>query len=75
MTETNTLTSMVFIILVGATPSHDFVDQLALPNWAIFACIMGVVFLLGFFLDYIKITFIHLPVIAPILCAMNFGPL
>ena len=73
---------MVFIILVGATAFgpgdaliHDVVDQLALPNWAIFACIMGVVFLLGFFLDYIEIAFIHLPVIAPILSAMGFDPL
>ena len=82
------LTSMVFVILVGATVFglafrglggdaliHDVVDQLALPNWAIFACIMGVVFLPGFFLDYIEIAFIHLPVIAPILSAMGFDPL
>ena len=88
METTTRLTSMVFIILVGATAFglafrglggdaliHDVVDQLALPNWAIFACIMGVVFLLGFFLDYIEIAFIHLPVIAPILSAMGFDPL
>ena len=79
---------MVFIILVGATAFgvafrvlggdalvHDVVAKLALPNWATFACIMGVVFLLGFFLAYIEIAFIHLPVIAPILSSMNFGPL
>ena len=88
METTTRLTSMVFIILVGATAFglafrglggdaliHDVVDQLQLPNWAIFACIMGVVFLLGFFLDYIEIAFIHLPVIAPILSAMGFDPL
>jgi tripartite ATP-independent transporter DctM subunit len=88
METTTRLTSMVFIILVGATAFglafrglggdiliHDMVNQLDLPNWAIFACIMGVVFLLGFFLDYIEIAFIHLPVIAPILSAMGFDPL
>ena len=88
METTTRLTSMVFIILVGATAFgltfrglggdiliHDLVNQLDLPNWAIFACIMGVVFLLGFFLDYIEIAFIHLPVIAPILSAMGFDPL
>ena len=88
METTTRLTSMVFIILVGATAFglafrglggdiliHDMVNQLDLPNWAIFACIMGVVFLLGFFLDYIEIAFIHLPVIAPILNAMGFDPL
>ena len=88
METTTRLTSMVFIILVGATAFglafrglggdiliHDMVNQLDLPNWAIFACIMGVVLLLGFFLDYIEIAFIHLPVIAPILSAMGFDPL
>ena len=66
---------MAFRGLGGDALIHDVVDQLALPNWAIFACIMEAVFLLGFFLDYIEIAFIHLPVIAPILSAMGFDPL
>jgi TRAP-type mannitol/chloroaromatic compound transport system permease large subunit len=37
--------------------------------------VMGVVFILGFFLDYIEIAFIHLPVISPVLIQMGFDPL
>jgi TRAP-type mannitol/chloroaromatic compound transport system permease large subunit len=33
------------------------------------------VFILGFFLDFIEISFIHLPVLAPILTEMGFDPI
>jgi TRAP-type mannitol/chloroaromatic compound transport system permease large subunit len=36
---------------------------------------MVLVFILGFFLDFIEISFIHLPVLAPILTEMGFDPL
>ena len=36
---------------------------------------MGIVFVLGFFLDFIEIAFIHLPVIVPVLHEMGFDPL
>jgi TRAP-type mannitol/chloroaromatic compound transport system permease large subunit len=35
---------------------------------------MTLVFILGFFLDFIEISFIHLPVLAPILTQMGFDP-
>jgi len=86
--STARLTSMVFVILVGATAFglafrgmggdelvRRFVTGLALPPWAVFASIMVLVFILGFFLDFIEIAFIHLPVIVPILSAMGFDPL
>ncbi|MFQ5793130.1 MAG: TRAP transporter large permease subunit, partial [Acidobacteriota bacterium] len=88
MQITTRLTSMVFIILVGATAFgltfrgmggdalvRNFVDGLAFPSWAVFASVMGIVFILGFFLDFIEIAFIHLPIIAPILRDMGFDPL
>ncbi|MFQ5933697.1 MAG: TRAP transporter large permease subunit [Dehalococcoidia bacterium] len=88
MQITTRLTSMVFIILVGATAFglafrgmggdalvRNFIAGLAIPPWAVFASVMGVVFVLGFFLDFIEIAFIHLPVIAPILRDMGFDPL
>ncbi len=88
MQTTTRLTSMVFIILVGATAFglafrgmggdslvRDFISHLSIPPWAVFACILGIVFVLGFFLDFIEIAFIHLPVIAPILSEMGFDPL
>ncbi len=88
MQTTTRLTSMVFIILVGATAFglafrgmagdaliRNFIADLSIPPWAVFASIMGIVFVLGFFLDFMEIAFIHLPVIAPVLREMGFDPL
>jgi tripartite ATP-independent transporter DctM subunit len=88
MDVTTRLTSMVFIILVGATAFglafrgmggdhviEKYVGGSGLPPGLVFALVMVVVFVLGFFLDYIEIAFIHLPVISPVLIAMGFDPL
>ena len=88
MDVTTRLTSMVFIILVGATAFglafrgmggdrviEKYVGGSGLPPPMVFALVMLVVFVLGFFLDYIEIAFIHLPVISPVLVAMGFDPL
>lgn len=88
MQTTTRLTSMVFIILVGATAFglafrgmggdaliRNFIADLSIPPWAVFVSILALVFVLGFFLDFIEIAFIHLPVIAPILQSLGFDPL
>ena len=36
---------------------------------------MGIIFIIGFFLDFIEITFIHIPVLAPIMLHLGFDPL
>lgn len=88
MDVTTRLTSMVFIILVGATAFglafrgmggdhliEKYVGGSGLHPQLVFWMVMGVVFILGFFLDYIEIAFIHLPVISPVLIQMGFDPL
>jgi tripartite ATP-independent transporter DctM subunit len=88
MDTTARLTSMVFIVLVGATAFglafrgmggdlliEKYVGGSGLPPAAVFTMVMVVVFVLGFFLDYIEIAFIHLPVISPVLLQMGFDPL
>ena len=88
MDVTTRLTSMVFIILVGATAFglafrgmggdlliEKYVGGSGLSPSLVFWMVMGVVFILGFFLDYIEIAFIHLPVISPVLIQMGFDPL
>jgi tripartite ATP-independent transporter DctM subunit len=88
MDVTARLTSMVFIILVGATAFglafrgmggdrviEKYVGGSGLPPNVVFGLVMLVVFVLGFFLDYIEIAFIHLPVISPVLLQMGFDPL
>jgi tripartite ATP-independent transporter DctM subunit len=88
MQITGRLTSMVFIILVGATAFglafrgmggdalvRNFIAHLEVPPNVVFGSVMMLVFVLGFFLDFIEISFIHLPVLAPILTQMGFDPL
>lgn len=79
MTHTTRLTSMVFMILIGATAfglvfrgmGGDFlVKELmtSLPGGVngFIALSMLLIFVLGFFLDFIEICFIVVPILAPI---------
>jgi tripartite ATP-independent transporter DctM subunit len=43
-------------------------------RWRVFAIVMLIMFLLGFFLDFIEITFVVVPLVAPPLIAMGFDP-
>ncbi|HNR00789.1 MAG TPA: TRAP transporter large permease subunit, partial [Trueperaceae bacterium] len=85
MRQTTQLTSMVFIILVGATAfsmvftalrGDTLVDQFLvnLPGgkWGFLFFTMLTIFVLGFFIDFIEITFIVVPFITPI-AAHFFG--
>ncbi len=87
METTVQLTSMVFVILVGAAAFglvfrglggdmvlRDFVSHLPFGKWGVLLIVMAVVFIAGFFLDFIEITFIHIPVLAPIMKAAGFDP-
>ena len=87
MDTTVQLTCMVFIILVGATTfglvfrglgGDELIRELimALPfgKWGILFIVMLIIFIAGFFLDFIEITFIHVPVLAPIMIAMGVNP-
>ena len=37
--------------------------------------VMAIIFLLGFILDFIEITFVVVPIVGPILLAMGFDPI
>lgn len=88
MQKTTCLTSMVFIIFIGATAfGLVFVgmggDKLILDiftglpggKWTFLILSMLLIFLLGFFLDFIEICFIVVPVIAPVAIHMGLDPL
>jgi len=89
MRATLNLTCMVFIILCGAaafglvfrglggdTLVREFLGGLAdqYSKGMVLAIIMGVIFVVGFFLDFIEITFIHVPVLAPIMIDFGYDP-
>ncbi|MCJ2165523.1 MULTISPECIES: TRAP transporter large permease subunit [unclassified Pseudodesulfovibrio] len=88
MTTTTVLTCMVFIILVGASAFglvfrglggdhviRDYITHLAFGKWTVMLIVMSIIFVIGFFLDFIEITFIHIPVLAPIMADFGFDPL
>ncbi len=86
--STAQISSMVFIILIGATlfslvfrglGGDDTVEHLLLsggggPVRAV-VLVMLVMFLLGFFLDFIEITFVVVPIVGPILLGMGVDPI
>lgn len=82
MMETAKATALVFIILLGAAiltaafrafgGEHlirEFLEGLPGGFWLKFIIVMGVIFLLGFFLDFIEIAVVVVPIVAPILLA------
>ncbi len=87
MRSTTMVTSMVFLILIGASVfslvfrgfgGDDLVASLLtdLPGGVFGAVlvVMLVMFLLGFILDFIEITFVVVPIVGPILLAMGLDP-
>ena len=86
-TSTLEVTAMVFMILIGAAVfslvfrgfgGEELVHQLftQMPGGVIGATVvvMLVIFLLGFILDFIEITFVVVPIVAPVLFAMGIDP-
>ena len=87
MQATLKISSMVFLILIGASlfslvfrgfGGDDGVHAIlqALPGGVVGAVIlvMLVMFLLGFVLDFIEITFVVVPIVGPVLLAMGLDP-
>ena len=82
MIETAKATSLVFIILLGAAMLtaafrafggedlvRDYLNSLPGGFWIKFIIVMAVIFFLGFFLDFIEIGVVVVPIVAPILLA------
>jgi tripartite ATP-independent transporter DctM subunit len=86
----NTLrvTCMVFMILIGAAVFslvfrgfggeeliHHFFEQLPGGVMGATLVVMITIFLLGFILDFIEITFVVVPIVGPILLTMGVDPI
>jgi len=63
----------VFRSLGGDDLIIDGMDAIGGGGWGMLFVIMLVVFLLGFFFDWIEIVLIILPIFAPIIMLMDFG--
>jgi tripartite ATP-independent transporter DctM subunit len=88
MRTTTRITSLSFIILIGANTfglvfrglNGDHMVQNLLLNlpfgpYGVLAVVMGVIFFLGFFIDFFEICFIHVPILTPVLVQhFHFDP-
>ena len=81
------ITSMVFVILIGASifslvfrgfGGDELITNLllSLPGGAAgsFAAVMLLMFALGFFLDFLEIVFVVVPIVAPVLIMLGMDP-
>ncbi len=80
-------TAMVFFILIGASVFslvfrgyggdelvRGWFTNMPGGTWGALAIVMLVIFLLGFILDFIEITFIVVPIVGPVLLALGIDP-
>jgi tripartite ATP-independent transporter DctM subunit len=85
--QTAMVTSMVFLIFIGAAIFSlvfrgfhgdelvtDFLTNLPGGTVSAVALVMVVMFLLGFILDFIEITFVVVPIVGPVLLMMGLDP-
>ncbi len=87
--ETVKITSMVFAILIGATAfsmvfnytgGEELVEQflLNLPGdgkWSFVIFTMLAIFILGFFIDFVEIAYIIVPILLPVSVILGISPL
>ena len=87
-TETVKLTSMIFMILIGATAfslvfnelggdvmAMQFFQEEVGEAWMFILIAMLVIFFLGFFIDFIEIAFVVVPILVPIAHAFGIDPI
>ena len=86
--ETVKLTAMIFMILIGATAfslvfnelgggdmALDFFTGDMEDKWTFILIAMLVIFLLGFFIDFIEIAFVVVPILVPIVASFGIDPI
>jgi len=85
--ETIKISAMVFAILIGATAfsmvftytGGDYIVEefmLGLPGekWGFLILSMLIIFVLGFFIDFVEISYIVVPILAPIAASLGINP-
>ena len=85
--ETVKLSGMIFMILIGATAFSLVFNELGGTDlvlaffsedigdvWIFIAISMAAIFVLGFFIDFIEISFIIVPILVPVMNAFGIDP-
>ncbi len=65
--------SVVFKRLGGADMIEELITGTGLGPYGLLLLLMGLIFLLGFFLEWIEISFVILPLLLPVVNALDFG--
>jgi tripartite ATP-independent transporter DctM subunit len=86
--ETVKLTAMIFMILIGATAFSLVFNELGGGDmalaffaedlgsmWTFILVAMVVIFVLGFFIDFIEIAFVVVPILVPIVASFGIDPI
>ena len=86
--ETMKLSGMIFMILIGATAFSLVFNELGGTDlildffsndignvWVFIAVAMLSIFILGFFIDFIEISFIIVPILVPVMAAFGIDPI
>ena len=86
--ETVKLNGMIFMILIGATAFSlvfnelggsdmilDFFSEEIGDVWVFIGIAMLAIFVLGFFIDFIEISFIIVPILVPVMAAFGIDPI
>ena len=86
--QSASITSMVFVILIGASVfslvfrglgGEELIEQIfnSIPGglFGSMILVMVLIFLLGFILDFIEISFVIVPIVGPVLMAMGADPI
>ena len=88
MIETMSISSMIFLILIGAKifslvfiglegreMISAFMEKIPGGTFGSIFFVMALIFLLGFFLDFIQIIYLIIPIVGPIILQMDVNPL
>ncbi len=88
MQSTTKISSMVFVILLGASVFslvfrglggeeivHDVLTAMPGGAFGAMLVVMALMFVMGFFLDFIEIVFVVVPIVGPVLLMMGLDPI
>ena len=65
--------SLVFRVLGGDELLARFLDGLGLGDWGKLLFILTMIFILGFFIDWLEIVLITLPIFVPVIAKLDFA--
>ena len=65
----------IYNVIGGTTFLHEILTGLDLPPLGVIFVMMGILIILGTFMEWIAIVFITVPIFAPVVVALGFDPI